>query len=222
VADFSGLYDAIVAGNSREAKKTVEKALQENADAADLIATYMIPAMDEVGRRFDAEEYFYTELIVAGRAMKAAFEPLRPLLAASDAHRLGRVVTGTVEGDLHDIGKNLVGAMLEGAGFEVIDLGVDVSPAAFVANVKELRPDILALSALLTITAPAMRSTIATLELEGVRSSVKVMVGGAAITKSFAREIGADGYGRDATAAVSMARSLVGVPSPPRTALGND
>ena len=209
MADLARLYNAIVQGDARTAREVVGEALRENVDPLELMARYMVPAMDEVGRRFDAEEYFYTELFVAGRAMKAAFEPIRPLLASTRTDRLGRVLIGTVEGDLHDIGKNLVGAMLEGAGFEVIDIGVDVSPREFVRSVDQTTPDIIALSTLMTITIPAMRAVVAALEQTGLRDVVKVMVGGAAITKPLALEIGADGFGQSATAAVSLARDFL-------------
>jgi methylmalonyl-CoA mutase cobalamin-binding domain/chain len=169
----------------------------------------MIPAMDEVGRRFECEEYFVPELLLSGRAMKAALELIRPLLAASGAQPTGRVVIGTVKGDLHDIGKNLVASMLEGGGFEVTDLGADVPPERFVEVVKSNKADIVALSALLTVTLPAMRSTIEALKGAGVRDEVKVIVGGAPVTEQYACEIGADGYSENATGAVSLARNLM-------------
>jgi 5-methyltetrahydrofolate--homocysteine methyltransferase len=208
VVDLTRLYQAIVEGDDREAKRVVDEALREDVNPCELIARYMTPAMDEVGRRFDAGDYFYAELFIAGSAMKAALGPLIPLIATADMGRLGRVLIGTVEGDLHDIGKNLVIAMLEGAGFEVIDLGVDVAPKIFVEKVKQEAPDIVALSCLLTVAIPAVKAVIAALEREGVRDSVKVMVGGAAITKSLANEVGADGYAPEAGAAVPVARAL--------------
>ncbi len=208
MVELTRLYYANVQLDAREARRVVIEALGENADALELVARYMTPAMDEVGRRFDAQEYFYAELFGAGMAMKAALEPLLPLLAASNESRLGRVLIGTVEGDLHDIGKNLVIAMLEGACFEVIDLGVDVSSKTFVQKVEETTPDIVALSCLLTTTIPAMHSVITALENSGLRERVRVMVGGAAVTKSIAAEIGADGYGQNARVAPSVANAL--------------
>ncbi len=167
-------------------------------------------AKSEVGKRFECEEYFVPELLISARAMKGALELLRPLLAARGAEPLGRVAIGTVKGDLHDIGKNLVGSLLEGGGFEVIDLGSDVAPEKFVAAVREKGANIVALSALLTVTMPSMKTTIEALRQAGVREGVKVIVGGAPVTEQYAREIGADGYGDNATAAVALARRLMG------------
>jgi methylmalonyl-CoA mutase cobalamin-binding domain/chain len=169
----------------------------------------MVPAMDEVGRRFQCEEFFVPELLLSGRAMKATLELLRPLLSASGAQPAGRVVIGTVKGDLHDIGKNLVASLLEGGGFEVYDVGADVSPERFIEAIQSRNPDIVALSALLTVTMPAMKTTIDELKRAGVRDSVKVMIGGAPVTRQYAEEIGADAYGEDASVAVSIARSLI-------------
>jgi methylmalonyl-CoA mutase cobalamin-binding domain/chain len=168
----------------------------------------MIPAMDEVGRLFECQDYFVPELLLSGRAMKAAMQLLRPLLAKSGAQPVGRVVIGTVKGDLHDIGKNLVASMLEGGGFDVTDLGTDVSPDRFVAAIGEKNADIVCLSALLTVTMPAMKTTIEALERAGVRNKVRVLIGGAPVTLQYAREIGADGYGENANAAVALAREL--------------
>jgi 5-methyltetrahydrofolate--homocysteine methyltransferase len=170
----------------------------------------MIPAMDEVGRRFEANEYFVPELLIAARAMKGAMELLRPLLVESGAKPAGRVVIGTVRGDLHDIGKNLVAAMLEGGGFEVIDLGVDVSPERFIAAVEENGAQIIAMSALLTTTMPGMKTTLEAIERAGMRDRVKVMIGGAPVTQRYADEIGADGFSDNASGAVRVARTLVG------------
>jgi corrinoid protein of di/trimethylamine methyltransferase len=209
MSETSRLYEAILNGNAKEAAATVQQALSEGLDALQLVTQHMIPAMDEVGRRFECEEYFVPELLLSGRAMKAALELIRPLLAASGTQPAGRVVIGTVKGDLHDIGKNLVASMLEGGGFEVADLGADVPPERFVEMVKSNQADIVALSALLTVTMPAMRSTIDALKGAGVRDSVKVIVGGAPITRQYATEIGADGYSESATGAVSLARNLM-------------
>jgi 5-methyltetrahydrofolate--homocysteine methyltransferase len=174
-----------------------------------LIAESMVPAMDEVGKLFEAEEYFVPELLLAGRAMKSAMELIRPLLVASGQRMAVRVIIGTVKGDLHDIGKNIVSSMLEGSGFEVIDLGADVSPESFVAAVRERQPHIVCMSALLTVTMPAMKTTIAALENAGVRNQVKVLIGGAPVTSQYAKEIGADGYSENASGAVSLVKSLL-------------
>ena len=166
--------------------------------------------MDEVGRLYEAGEYFVPELLLSARATKEVFQLIRPLLAQKGAQPTGRVVLGTVQGDLHDIGKNLVAAMLEGSGFEVIDLGVNVSPAKFVSAVTEKQAQIVGLSALLTTTMPAMKTTLEMFQSAGIRDRVKVMIGGAPITPAFAEAIGADAYGENAAAAVGLARKLVG------------
>ena len=169
--------------------------------------------MDEVGRRFECEEYFVPELLLSARAMKGSMEIVRPLLAARGAEPVGRVVIGTVKGDLHDIGKNLVASMLEGGGFEVIDLGADVPPERFIEAAAHQQRQPGGLSALLTVTMPSMKTTIDALRAAGVREKVKVMVGGAPVTQQYADEIGADGYGESAGAAVALARRLVAVVS---------
>lgn len=206
--DFPELYDAILNGDDKSALRLTNEALQKGIDPSELITKGMIPAMDKVGKLFEAQEYYIPEMLLAGRAMKAALEPIRPLLAASGAQPTGRIVLGTVQGDLHDIGKNLVGSMLEGAGFEVFDVGIDVPSQKFIEAVREKNPHILALSALLTVTMPEMKKTIDALAQAGLRSRVKVLVGGAPVTQKFADEIGADGYGENASSAVSVARAL--------------
>lgn len=208
MADLQKLYDAILDGDAKTSAAVTNEALAEGANPVSLISEYMVPAMDEVGRRYEAEEYFVPELLLAARAMKAALEPLRPLLAAAGAEPAGRVVIGTVKGDLHDIGKNLVASMLEGGGFEVLDLGADVSPEKFIEAVKSSGANIVCLSALLTVTMPAMKKTIEALDAAGVRSQVKVFVGGAPVTAQYAQEIGADGYSETASGAVALARSI--------------
>jgi 5-methyltetrahydrofolate--homocysteine methyltransferase len=207
--DFSEVREAILNGDEKLAVQRTREALSQGADPSSLIAQWMIPAMDEVGRLFECQEYFVPELLLSGRAMKASLELLRPLLAATGAQPTGRIVLGTVKGDLHDIGKNLVGSMLEGAGFEVFDIGVDVSAEKFVAAVAQHRPDIVALSALLTVTMPEMNKVLDALRQSGHRDRVKVIVGGAPVTRDFAQEIGADGFGDNASAAVTVARSLL-------------
>jgi len=208
---MSDLYDAILNGQPAAASAAVQKALAEGASALDLVQQHMVPAMDEVGRRFECEEYFVPELLLAARAMKAALGSIRPLLAASGAQPAGRVVIGTVKGDLHDIGKSIVSAMLEGGGFEVIDLGADVPADVFVLTARESQAQLVCLSTLLTVTMPSMRSAVAAIRAAGLSSQVKVMVGGAPVTQRFADEIGADGYGDNAASGVAVARQLVAV-----------
>ena len=207
--DLKPLYTAILEGDAPAAKSLVQEALAENVDPQSLLNDYMIPAMDEVGRLFEENEYFVPELLIAARAMKGALELIRPLLADSGAKPIGTVLVGTVRGDLHDIGKNLVAAMLEGGGFEVIDLGVDVSPEKFVEEVRSRGAQIVAMSALLTTTMPGMKTTIEAMKEAGVRDQVKVLIGGAPVTQRYADEIGADGFSDNASGAVRVARSLV-------------
>jgi 5-methyltetrahydrofolate--homocysteine methyltransferase len=209
MADLKQLYDAIIQGDAKGAVSATREALAENTVPIDLITGYMIPAMDSVGRFFECEEYFVPELLLSARAMKASMDLLRPLLVAAGVRAAGKVVIGTVKGDLHDIGKNLVSSMLEGGGFEVFDLGVDVSTDKFVTAVREQQPQIVCLSTLLTVTMPYMKAVIDALGAAGLRSSVKVLVGGAPVTNQFAQDIGADGYGENASAAVSLARNAI-------------
>jgi 5-methyltetrahydrofolate--homocysteine methyltransferase len=203
------LYDAVLSGDAKSAVAATREALEANADPVVLVSKYMIPAMDEVGRRFQCEDYFVPELLLSARAMRGALELIKPLLAERGSEPVARVVIGTVKGDLHDIGKNLVAYMLEGGGFEVIDLGADVAPDRFVAAVRDKRAHLVCLSALLTVTMPSMKTTIQALKDAGIRESVRVMVGGAPVTPQYAGEIGADAYAADATAAVAKARELV-------------
>jgi 5-methyltetrahydrofolate--homocysteine methyltransferase len=211
MADLKQLHDAILNGDAKVAKIMTEQGLAAGIEPLKLVQDYMMPAMDEVGRRFECNDYFVPELLLAARAMKAGLELIRPLLAASGTQPVGRVALGTVKGDLHDIGKNLVGAMLEGGGFEVIDLGVNVSPEQFIAAVKEKNANIIAMSALLTTTMPAMKMTIDAVQQAGIRQQVKILVGGAPITQRLADEIGADGYSESAAGAVSAVRKAMGV-----------
>ena len=205
------LFDAIVDGNAGLARSVVDEELRAGAEPMALVSGTMIPAMDQVGKLFQEEEYFVPELLLSARAMKAAMEPVRPLLAAKGAKPAGVVVAGAVKGDLHDIGKNLVVSMLEGAGFEVIDLGADVTPEQFVEAIREHHPQIVCLSALLTVTMEAMRRTIDAIKDAGLRPEVKILVGGAPLSEKYALEIGADGYGATATDAVQLARRQVGL-----------
>ncbi len=210
MADLQKLYDAVLNGDQKTSVAVTQEALAEGVDPLELITKCMVPAMDEVGRLFECEEYFVPELLLSGRAMKGSLELLRPLLAAAGAEPAGRVVIGTVKGDLHDIGKNLVASLLEGGGFEVLDLGADVPPEKFIEAVKARNANIVCLSALLTVTMPAMRTAIDALKQAGVREQVKIMVGGAPVTAQYAAEIGADGYSENASTAVALARTLTG------------
>ena len=207
--ELSGLRDAIINGDDKRALEVTRQALEEKVDPVELINKWMIPAMDEVGKRFEAQELFFPEMLIAARAMKRALEPLRPLLAASGVKPIARVVIGTVRGDLHDIGKNMVGHMLEGAGFEVHDIGIDVPAEKFIEAVKTHDAQILALSALLTTTMPEMKRVVELADQSGLRNTTKIMVGGAPITQGYADEIGADGFGENAGSAVSVARALI-------------
>ena len=209
MSDLKALYEAVVSGNAKATQALTQQALAEGVDPLKLVNEYMVPAMDEVGRRFEANEYFVPELLISARAMKASLELIRPLLTARGDKPVGRVAIGTVKGDLHDIGKNLVGSLLEGGGFEVIDLGVNVSPEKFIATVNEKQANIIAMSALLTTTMPSMKTTIDALKQAGVRDKVKVLIGGAPITQKYADEIGADGYSESAVGAVALAKKAV-------------
>jgi len=202
----SNLYD----GKQDEVGALVQEALDADLTPSEVLAGGLVAGMDEVGKDFKAGDLYVPEVLIAARAMKAGMTILRPLLAASGAKSAGKYVVATVKGDLHDIGKNLVRMMMEGAGFEVIDLGVDIEPGAFVDAVREHKPDIVGLSALLTTTMGQMGATIEALEEAGVRDSVKVMIGGAPVTEKFAEEIKADAYAADAATAVDVARSLIG------------
>jgi corrinoid protein of di/trimethylamine methyltransferase len=207
--DLKQLYESVVSGDAKATQALTKQALADGVDPLKLVNDYMVPAMDEVGRRFEANEYFVPELLISARAMKAALELIRPLLTARGDQPLGRVAIGTVKGDLHDIGKNLVGSLLEGGGFEVIDLGVNVTPEKFIATINEKKANIIAMSALLTTTMPSMKTTIDALKQAGVREKVKVLIGGAPITQKYADEIGADGYSENAVGAVALAKKAV-------------
>ena len=207
--DFAELVRLVTEGDAGEAEAWTRRALQNGAEPGEILERGLITAMDGVGRLYSAGEIYVPEMLVAARAMKTCLTVLQPLLAQGDHASRGKVVIGTVKGDIHDIGKNIVGIMLEGSGFEVVDLGVDVSPQAFAEAVVEHRPDIVGLSALLTTTMPVMRTVISALEEFGVRETVKVMVGGAPLTDEYAREIGADAYASDAARASERAKELV-------------
>jgi len=201
----SNLYegeDEVVAG-------LVQQALDQKMAPGDILTGGLVAGMDVVGKDFKAGDLYVPEVLIAARAMHAGMDVLRPLLADSDVSSAGKFLIGTVKGDLHDIGKNLVKMMVEGAGFETVDLGTDIEPANFVAAVREHNPDLLGMSALLTTTMVNMKATIEALEEAGLRDSVKIMIGGAPVTKKFAKEIGADAYAPDAASAVDTARELV-------------
>ncbi len=205
------IYKAVLKGDAKTTAAQVQAALNEGIPADQILNQACVPAMTEVGRLFEAGDKFIPEMMISARAMQAAVTILRPLLLEKDVEVLGTVVIGTVAGDLHDIGKNLVGMMLEGAGFQIIDLGSDVSPQAFVEAVQQHSPDLVGLSALLTTTMTSITATIEALTEAGVRDKVKVIIGGAPITLEFAQKVGADGFASDAGAAPRMAKALMGI-----------
>jgi 5-methyltetrahydrofolate--homocysteine methyltransferase len=202
------LYDAIVAGSQADALLCLNTALDAGLEPTRILNEGMIAAMQEVGALFEDGEYFVPDMLVSARAMQAALARLKPHLPKTETAGAGKVVIGTVQGDLHDIGKNLVGLMLEGAGYEICDLGINVAPQAFVQAVQAEQPAILAMSALLTTTMPAMKTTIDALCKAGLRNKVKIMVGGAPLTSAYAELVGADGFAPDASRAVALAASF--------------
>ena len=204
------IRQAVIEGQAKVVVPKVEQALSDGVPADQILQKGLIDAMAEVGRLFEEGEYFVPEMLIAARAMSAALEVLKPHLVETGVEPLGRVVIGTVKGDLHDIGKSLVAMMLEGAGFEIVNLGVDVAPEKFVEEAKK-GAQIVAMSALLTTTMPNMKNTIQALKESGVRDQVKVMIGGAPVTQAYADEIGADGYSPDASSAVRKAKELLGI-----------
>lgn len=206
---YGRMSEILIAGNVEEIKKVTQETLDRGIQAHEILEKGLLPGMDIVGQRFKAGEMFIPEVIRSANTMHAAMDIIRPLLSESDAAGTGTVVIGTVEGDLHDIGKNLVAMMLEGAGFKVVNLGTDVKPQAFVEAIKEHKSNILGMSALLTTTMLRMRETINALQEAGVRDQVKVMAGGAPVTQDFVDEIGADAYGSNAAAAVEKAKAFV-------------
>ncbi|MCL2005910.1 MAG: corrinoid protein [Planctomycetaceae bacterium] len=206
--EFSPLAQSVIDGNLDAVLKEVHQNLAEKVTPQNIMDEHLVPAMQEVGRLFEEGEYFVPELMISARAMQSAMEILNPLLTDSGIQKIGRVVIGTVKGDFHDIGKNLVAAMLEGGGFEVVDLGVDVSPEQFVAAVQEQTGTLVAMSALLTTTMPQMKKVIEQLESDGLRGTSKVIIGGAPVTDEFAKKIGADGYSDNASSAVTLAKSF--------------
>ena len=209
MSDLQKLHEAVIEGDWKTAAAVTQAAIAAGVAPLTIVSGCLVPAMDEVGRRFECEEYFVPEMLLSARAMKASMAIVRPLLAAAGAEPVGRVVIGTVKGDLHDIGKNLVASMLEGGGFEVIDLGADVAPERFIEAAATRNANLVALSALLTVTMTSMKTTIDAFQAAGLREKVKIMVGGAPVTQQYADAIGADGYGDSAGAAVALARKLV-------------
>ncbi|HIU55848.1 MAG TPA: corrinoid protein [Candidatus Gallibacteroides avistercoris] len=211
MADLNKLFDSIVAGRLEPAIEVTHQIIEEKLDIPSVINNYMIKAMEEIGDRFQNHKAYVPELLMAARAMKGSLELLKPHMKGEKIQSAGKIVIGTVFGDLHDIGKNLVASMFEGCGFEVINLGVNIPNSRFVEIVKQEKPDILCLSALLTTTMVNMKEVINSLKTAGLRNQVKVMVGGAPVNETFAREIGADGYSSNANAAVIKAKELLAI-----------
>lgn len=208
--DFGQIRQALESGNAQAVKKLTEAALGQGVSAEAILNEGLIGAMSQVGEKFKKNEVYVPEVLVAARAMYAGLDVLRPILAETGAKAVGKLVIGTVKGDLHDIGKNLVRMMFEGAGFQVVDLGIDVPESKFIDAVRTEKPDFLGMSTLLTTTMPAMKATIDALKDAGLRDKVKVIVGGAPVTQNFADAIGADGYAPDASSAVELAKDLIG------------
>jgi corrinoid protein of di/trimethylamine methyltransferase len=206
---LQGLFDDTLVGNAPSVKALTEEGLAAGMNPETLLYDALIPSLEEVGARFERGDFFVPEMLIAARAMQGALDILRPLLAETGAKPIGTFVMGTVKGDVHDIGKNLVNIMLEGAGFTVYDLGVNVPPEKFVEQVEEHKPDIVGFSAFLTTTMPMFKANINALEKAGLRDKVIVMVGGAPVTKEYADVVGADGYAADASTAVRLAKELI-------------
>jgi methylmalonyl-CoA mutase cobalamin-binding domain/chain len=206
---LKGLYDNTLIGNAPEVKDLTNQGLEQHLDPEKMLYEALIPSLEEVGARFERGDFFVPEMLIAARAMQGALDILRPLLAETGAKQVGTYVMGTVKGDVHDIGKNLVNIMLEGAGFTVYDLGVNVAPEVFVEKINEHQPDIVGFSAFLTTTMPMFKANINALEKAGIRNDVIVMVGGAPVTQEYADMVGADGYAADASTAVRLAKDLI-------------
>lgn len=209
--NYAELKQAIIAADAAGVAALTQQALDEGTPPERILDEGLIPAMELVGEKFQSGEFFFPEMLVAARAMYAGLNLLRPLLAASNAAGKGKAVIGTVKGDMHDIGKNIVGAMFEGGGFQIVDLGINVKPEQFVEAVREHRPALVLMSALITTTMEAMAATIKALDEAGLRDSVKVGIGGAPVTQQFADEIGADFYANEASRAVAKAKRLLGI-----------
>lgn len=209
MVDLHKLQQAVIEGDANCVKNFVEGSLKDGTEPGVLLTSGLVPAMTEVGRLFEEGEYFVPEMLISARAMKTGLAVLKPYLIQKNVKSAGKVIIGTVQGDMHDIGKNLVAMMLEGAGFEVIDLGTDIAPDVFVQQAHDQGVDIIALSALLTTTMPRMRETINALKTNAGKANIKVMIGGAPVTEKYASDIGADGYAADASRAVTVARELM-------------
>ena len=203
------VYEAVLKGAMADTSGLVQDAIDAGLEADVILKEGLIGAMSVIGQKFEAGEVYVPEMLISAKSMKFGLELLRPHLVAADVQPVGKVIIGTVQGDLHDIGKNLVGMMMEGAGFEVIDMGVDVKPEEMIAAVNEHKPDIVAMSALLTTTMGNMKTAISMITEAGLRDTVKVMIGGAPVTQDYTDEIGADGFGIDASQAASLAKKLV-------------
>jgi 5-methyltetrahydrofolate--homocysteine methyltransferase len=210
MAEFQDLADCIIAGDSVKSREITQKLVDDGISAIEILNDGLVPGMEVVGRKFKANEMYIPEVLIAARAMHAAMDIIKPMLSASGAKMKGTVIIGTVQGDLHDIGKNLVGMMLEGGGYTVVDLGVDIPPDKYVEAVKKNNAKVIGLSALLTTTMPVMKDVIAALKADGATADVKVMVGGAPLTQEYADSIGAAGYAPDASGAVDLASKLLG------------
>jgi len=206
---IKALYDETMVGNAPQVLSLTQQGLEQGMTPDTILFDALIPSLEEVGARFERGDFFVPEMLVAGKAMSGALDVLRPLLADTGAETIGKFVMGTVKGDVHDIGKNLVNIMLEGAGFEVIDIGVQASPEKFVAAVAEHKPDILGMSAFLTTTMPMFKVNMHELDKAGLREDLIVMVGGAPVTQEYADVVGADGYAADAATAVRRAKALI-------------
>jgi 5-methyltetrahydrofolate--homocysteine methyltransferase len=211
MADLSALAENLINGKADAVRELTQKALDADVPPGEILNEGLIKGMNVVGERFKNNEFYVPEVLIAARAMHAGMDILKPKLAESGVKPAGKILLGTVKGDLHDIGKNLVAMMLEGAGFEVIDLGIDVPPEKFVEAVKEQGGDIVAMSALLTTTMTQMKTTLEALEEAGVRDQIKTIIGGAPVTQNYADEIGADGYARDAASGADKAKELLGI-----------
>ncbi len=208
MSDLQLITETLISGDAEKLQELVQAAIDAGVPANEILQKGLIAGMDIVGEKMETGDMFIPEVLMSARAMSISVEILKPLLAAGEGASAGKVVIGTVKGDLHDIGKNLVVMMMESAGFEVIDLGVDVDPAKFVAAIKENKPNIVGLSALLTTTMPMMRKSIESIEESGLREGLKIIVGGAPVNQAFADEIGADGYAADAGSASKMAKAM--------------
>jgi 5-methyltetrahydrofolate--homocysteine methyltransferase len=222
MSDLAAVFDAVLNGDDVAASTATRAALDSGVSASEILGDACIPAMDEIGRLYEVGERYVPELLIAARAMQRALQILEPLLAGDSRETAGKVVIGTVAGDLHDIGKNLVAMMLNGAGFDVIDLGTDVTPSDFVTSVQQHAPDMVALSALLTSTMASISATIDALSEAGLRENVKVIIGGAPVTQGYAENVAADGYAPDAASGARMAKDMLArssvTPGPSTTA----